>query len=189
MSRHARAILAVAATCVLATGCGLIPGTGDEASSSPTPSRSTPAPTRPADNPDAVEATPEGQDTLTATVESFEADGQGFAKLTYTLKNVGSEDYLVTSEFKDPDSSWSFSVQVANVQVLDEKAQLVQYTLTDTGRNCLCFWEPPGAAYFNLYPDDEAVFANIYQISDEAQTVTVMLPGFQPVKGVQVKRP
>lgn len=189
MSRqHARAVLAVAAALVLATGCGLLPGTGDKASS-PKPSKSSPAPTRPAENPDAVEATPDGQDTLTATVESFEADGQGFGTLTYTLKNVGSENYHVTSEFRDPDSSFSLSVQVAHVQVLDDQAQVIQYTMADTERNCLCFWAPPGADYFELEPDDDTVFASMYQISDEAQTVTVMIPGFQPVKGVKVKRP
>ncbi|MQA84358.1 MAG: hypothetical protein GEV03_06980 [Streptosporangiales bacterium] len=197
MNRHVTTALAGAAVLLLATGCGLLPGVEPEETNRAAPTEATsgptrPAtsgPTRPAQRPPAATASPDGQDDLTATVDSFVADGSGFARLTFTLKNVGSTEYQLTGPFAEENSFRVLSVQVGNVDVIDEQAQMIQSTLADTDRICLCHWTPPGADYFSLEPGDWATFTNMFQISDQARTVTVLLPGFQPVKGVPVDRP
>ncbi|MQA98169.1 MAG: hypothetical protein GEV11_27490 [Streptosporangiales bacterium] len=192
--RYTKTLLAGAAALVLATGCGLVQGeekTG--ASATPSGGQSSGAapnagPTRPAAAPVAGRATPAGQSDLNATINSFKADGAGFGTLTYTLKNVGSSDYQVSGPLASEATRY-LSVQPNNVQVQDDQAKVIQYTLADTSRNCLCFWTDPSSDYFYLEPGDEVMFSNMYQISDQAQTVTVIIPGFQPVKGVKVERP
>lgn len=116
-------------------------------------------------------------------------DGQGMARVTYTLTNVGENDYSVGNELGDPDSFRTLSVQAANVQIIDEQDEERKYTLVDSERNCVCYWTQPGSDYFTLEPDDEATFANMYALGDDARTVTVEIPGFEPVKGVKVVRP
>lgn len=190
MNRRVRVSLMGLVLLALTTGCGLLPGTGDEEpTNSPKPAKSTPAPTRPAEPENAVEATPDGQDDITATVDSVEANGQGMARVTYTLTNVGEADYTVGNELDDPDSFRTLSVQAANVQIIDEKGQERKYTLVDSERNCVCYWTQPGSDYFTLEPDDEAQFANMYALDDDVRTVTVEIPGFEPVKGVKVEHP
>lgn len=191
--RYTKTLLAGAAALALLTGCGLVQG-DDEAGASPTPSGGKPSgaapitgPTRPS-FPVAAKATPDGQNTLSAQVNSFKADGAGFGTLTVTLENVGAETYQVSGPF-DADDSMYLSVQPNNIQVLDEQAKVIQHTLVDSSRNCLCYWTDPSSDYFELEPGDNITLANMFQISDQAETVTVMLPGFQPVKGVKVERP
>lgn len=163
MSRRVRLGLVGLVTVALTTGCGILPGLGgDDKTSSPEPTKSKPAPTRPAETPGATKATQDGQDDITATVDAVKSNGQGMARLTYTITNVSDDLYTMTEEFDDPDTFRTLSVQVANVQIVDEQAKERKYTLVDSERNCVCYWSQPGADYFDLEPDDEAQFANMY---------------------------
>lgn len=189
--RYAKTALAGIAAATLIAGCGLVQGDDPETKGTPAAPKSPAAgqiagPTAPPQLPSA--GTAKSDKGLTATVHWFKADGQGYGTLLFTVENTGSGEAVMSSTFRDQEGRTS-PIQVGGVQVRDDVQKEIQGTLGDTDNNCVCSKVPPASEYFSLNQGQKLMLTNSFPISDEATTVTVMLPGFPPVPNVQVQRP
>lgn len=137
----------------------------------------------------------EGQ-RLRVEVNDLRADGRGLAVLRFTLVNVGSRPFAMDRNLADPNRNAGvgydfFSCELATSGVTladgDERYQPV-YRTDGESRYCMnARWggQHAGTA---VEPGHGRILYTTYVLPEDLRTVTVEVPGFEPVSDIPVTR-
>lgn len=159
--------------------------TGGQAHALPAKAHALPhtVPASPPPLPSIGKAEPEKWPKVEATVNSLTRSSGGLITLVWTVRNTDTAPFSLGANFNGLYTT--YQGQSANGITLTDEAGKVQYsTLRLESGRCLC--TSLSQSVSSLNQNEEATMFAEYKLPESVTSVTVGIPGFSPVKDVNI---
>ncbi|MFD6095609.1 hypothetical protein ACFVWN_08635 [Nocardiopsis flavescens] len=122
---------------------------------------------------------------LSAAVHEVTRDESGsFLFVTWSLENSSTDRKVLTwlsgSTYIYSGSSFS------GVTITSPETEEKYHPIMDSQGMCLCSGNTSNKIQTGLDPEDQVTYWSTYSVSSEAESITVEIPGFEPIEDVPI---
>jgi outer membrane protein OmpA-like peptidoglycan-associated protein len=124
---------------------------------------------------------------IKAEITSFKRDPSGLVTVLWRITNTTAERFATAAKFRQTNTDVFYfeSYGTHGVTLHDEANALRYYTLRDQDKSCVCTHLISDSKIF-LYQNETSSYFNVFKLPPELKSADIEIPGYQPVKNVQI---